>query len=55
LFERRVFDKLSNEPIHIDELAEVAETSTADALVSLLSLEFKGLVRQLPGKLFLKQ
>lgn len=55
LFERKVFDKLSSEPIHIDELADLAETSTADALVSLLSLEFKGLVRQLPGKLFLKQ
>jgi DNA processing protein len=54
LFERKVYDKLSCDPIHIDELAELAETSTADALVSLLSLEFKGLVRQLPGKLFLK-
>jgi DNA processing protein len=54
LFERRLFDKLSSDPIHIDELAELAETTTADALVSLLSLEFKGLVRQLPGKMFLK-
>ncbi len=54
LFERKVFDKLSGDPIHIDELAELAETTTADALVSLLSLEFKGLVRQLPGKLFLR-
>ena len=54
LFERKIYDKLSSDPIHIDELAEQAETSTADALVSLLSLEFKGLVRQLPGKLFLK-
>lgn len=54
LFERRIVDKLTSEPIHIDELAELAETSTADALVSLLSLEFKGLVRQLPGKMFLR-
>ena len=54
LFERKVFDVLKNEPIHIDALAELAETSTADALVNLLSLEFKGLVRQLPGKMFLK-
>jgi hypothetical protein len=28
--------------------------STSDALVNLLSLEFKGLVRQLPGKMFIK-
>jgi DNA processing protein len=54
LFERKIFDKLTDEPIHIDELAELAETLTADALVSLLSLEFKGLVRQLPGKMFLR-
>ncbi len=54
LFERKIFDKLTSEPIQIDELAELAETSTADALVSLLSLEFKGLVRQLPGKMFLR-
>ena len=54
LFEKRVFDVLGNEPIHIDALADVAETSTADALVNLLSLEFKGLVRQLPGKMFVR-
>jgi DNA processing protein len=54
LFEKKIFDVLSNEPMHIDALAELAETSTADALVTLLALEFKGLVRQLPGKLFMK-
>jgi DNA processing protein len=54
LFEKKVFDVLKNEPIHIDTLAELAETSTADALVNLLSLEFKNLVRQLPGKMFIR-
>jgi DNA processing protein len=54
LFEKKVFDVLTNEPIHIDALAELAETSTADALVNLLSLEFKGQVRQLPGKMFMR-
>jgi DNA processing protein len=54
LFERKIYDRLTSTPIHIDTLSELAESSTADALVSLLSLEFKGLVRQLPGKLFLR-
>ena len=54
LFEKKIFDVLKNEPIHIDTLAELAETSTADALVNLLSLEFKNLVRQLPGKMFIR-
>ena len=54
LFEKKILDALNSEPIQIDTLAELAEMSTADALVNLLSLEFKGLVRQLPGKIFLK-
>jgi DNA processing protein len=54
IFERALLDLLGTEPIHIDEIAERAQTSTSDALVNLLSLEFKGLVRQLPGKMFIK-
>ena len=54
IFERALLDVLGSEPIHIDEIAERAQTTTADALVNLLSLEFKGLVRQFPGKMFLR-
>ncbi len=54
LFERNIYNALSDQPVHIDTLAETVSTSTADALVSLLSLEFKGVVRQLPGKMFVK-
>ena len=52
--EQLLFQFLSDEPIHIDTLSEKAEMSTSDALVTLLSLEFKGIVRQLPGKLFVR-
>ncbi|MBF8295410.1 MAG: processing protein [Bacteroidetes bacterium] len=55
LFERNILDTLGDQPIQIDTISELAETSTADALVNLLSLEFKGLVRQLPGKMFVRQ
>lgn len=54
LFEKKIYDTLNDEPIHIDLLAERSEMTTSDALVNLLSLEFKGLVRQLPGKMFVK-
>jgi len=54
LFERNVYDVLSETPLHVDLLAERAGTSTSDALVHLLSLEFKGLIRQLPGKMFVR-
>jgi DNA processing protein len=54
LFERRLYDALTEEPIHIDALADRAGLSTSDALVQLLSLEFKGAVKQMPGKMFVK-
>lgn len=54
VFEQALYDAMGDAPIHIDALAERAKMSTADALVHLLSLEFKGLVRQNPGKMFVK-
>jgi DNA processing protein len=51
--ERKVFDCLSAEAlIHIDELVEAADASVSEMLGLLLSLELKGLVRQVPGKYF---
>ncbi len=54
LFEQQIFDALSNKPVHVDKLAEAAEMNTSECLVHLLTLEFKGLVRQHPGKMFTK-
>ncbi len=52
--EKMLLGKLSNEPIHIDKLANVIGKSTAETLSALLPLEFKDLVKQLPGKLFVR-
>lgn len=38
--------------LQIDKLAELSNFSTSDCLVNLLTLEFKGLVKQHPGKIF---
>ncbi|MBI4548968.1 MAG: DNA-protecting protein DprA [Ignavibacteriae bacterium] len=54
LFEKKIYDILYETPSHIDMIAEQSKLTTADALVNLLSLEFKGLVKQLPGKMFVK-
>ena len=54
LFERRLLDAMHDEPIHIEALADRAGFPAAEALAHLLSLECKGMVRQMPGKLFLK-
>jgi DNA processing protein len=53
-FEQKIFDILGVEPVHIDTIAEQSQFSTSDALVNLLSLEFKGIVKQLPGKMFVR-
>ena len=52
LFEEKIMNTLNSEPLHIDKIATEANLSTSDCLVHLLSLEFKGLVKQLPGKMF---
>lgn len=54
LFEEKIFTSLNNEPLQIDILAAKTNLSTSDCLVHLLSLEFKGLVKQLPGKTFIR-
>jgi DNA processing protein len=52
LFEEKIIGCLDTEPLQIDKIAMSAKLSTSDCLVHLLSLEFKGLVKQLPGKVF---
>jgi DNA processing protein len=44
-----------DEPVHIDEILDtLAQFSSSEVLATLLDLEFKSLVRQLPGKNFVK-
>lgn len=50
--ERYVFEVIKREPIHIDEVSDLAGKPVQECLVHLLSLEFKLLVRQMPGKFF---
>ena len=52
--EKKIYDSLCYESVHIDSINELTGLSISDCLVSLLSLEFKGLIRQSPGKNFIK-
>jgi len=53
VFEEKILNVLiENGELHIDKISEKANLSTSDCLVNLLTLEFKGLVKQLPGKVF---
>jgi DNA processing protein len=54
--ERAVFRLLStDEPVHIDALAEASGTGVAELTGTLLSLEMRELIRQLPGKCFVRK
>jgi DNA processing protein len=52
--EQRVYDTLDSEEYNIDEVIRKSGLPTSAVSVALLSLEMKRLVRQLPGKLFVR-
>lgn len=54
IFELPVYEKLSSKPIHVDELATLLGLPVSELLIQLLGLEFKSVVRQLPGKYFVR-
>ena len=52
--ERNIFELISDEPYHIDKIAFRASVGVPETLSTLLSLELKGLVKQLSGKVFVR-
>jgi DNA processing protein len=52
--EQTIWDQLTCEPVYLDVLSEKLNQPTGSILNVLLGLEIKGLVRQLPGMMFVK-
>ncbi|NNF59333.1 MAG: DNA-protecting protein DprA, partial [Rhodothermaceae bacterium] len=52
--EQKLYDALTTEPVHLDTLCAQTGLDSPSALVYLLNLEFRGLVRQLAGKQFFR-
>ncbi|HSC78077.1 MAG TPA: DNA-processing protein DprA, partial [Candidatus Acidoferrales bacterium] len=53
--ERAVFRILkADEALHVDQVVEATALTPSDVLPALFELEMKGLIRQLPGKYFLR-
>jgi DNA processing protein len=52
--ERKIWDLLGVEPLHIDPIARQAGLGVAETAEVLLRLEIIGLVRQLPGTMFVR-
>ncbi len=51
---KTIYELLSETPTHIDKISIDAQTSPADTLTALLTLELMGLIKQLAGKMFIK-
>lgn len=52
--EEMIYNTLSQEPLHIDEIINITELETSIVMVDLLNLEFRNLIRQSAGKQYYK-
>jgi len=50
--EKNIYNLIRDEPYHIDKIAQNTHVTTSQALSALLSLELKGFIKQLSGKMF---
>lgn len=51
---QKVYDLLNSEPLHVDQIAYKTQTSPSETLSALLTLELRGYIRQLTGKMFIQ-
>ncbi len=53
--EKRLFDLIRiEEAIHVDELVETTGLSSSETLAALCEMEMRGIIRQMPGKQFVR-
>jgi DNA processing protein len=52
--EKTIYDYLSREPSHIDQIIDETDLAPGSINAGLISLRLKGLIKQLPGNLFMK-
>ncbi len=52
--EKRIYDYLNREPMHVDKIIIETDLPAGSINAGLISLQLKGLVRQLPGNFFVQ-
>jgi DNA processing protein len=53
--ERKLYDLIRvDEPIHVDELVEATGLNSSETLAALCEMEMRGIIRQMPGKQFVR-
>ena len=53
--EKRIFGCLNKEPVHVEQIIADTNLAAGDINAGLISLRLKGLIKQLPGSLFLRR
>ena len=53
--EKKIYDCLDHEPTHIEQVVADTDLAPGTASAGLISLRLKGLIKQLPGSLFLRR
>jgi DNA processing protein len=53
--ENAILKRLNSEPVHVEELIEVTMLSAAKVHSAIISLQLKGVVKQLPGNMLVKR
>lgn len=53
--EKKIFNCLNKEPSHIEQIIVEADLTPGNVNAGLISLRLKGLIKQLPGSLFVKR
>ena len=52
--EKVIYEMIGDYPIHIDQIARQGNLEPGEASSILMRMELKGLIRQLPGKMFVR-
>lgn len=52
--EKKIYEIIEGYPVHIDEIVRLGDLNAGEVLGILMRMELKGLVRQLPGKMFVR-
>ena len=53
--EKTIYDCIGKEPVHLEQIITEADLAPGSINAALISLSLKGLVKQLPGSLFLRK
>jgi len=53
--EKTIYECLDKEPLHIEQIIADTDLAAGSVNAALISLRLKGLIKQLPGSLFVKR